>query len=106
MPWALDWSRPRKRPSCEGKCGCLKLADQHQEGTSKVKRNPRRPRITVTADGQGVVGHAGARLLCDLADAVGLTEGLSAAMAPTKKRRRGHDRGQVLVDLAVTIADG
>ena len=27
-------------------------------------------------------------------------------MAPTKKRRRGHDRGQVLVDLAVAIADG
>jgi hypothetical protein len=41
-----------------------------------------------------------------LADELGLTEGLSAAMAPTKKRRRGHDRGQVLVDLAVAIADG
>ena len=27
-------------------------------------------------------------------------------MAPTKQRRRGHDRGQVLVDLAVAIADG
>ena len=27
-------------------------------------------------------------------------------MAPTKQRRRGHDRGQVLVDLAVMIADG
>jgi DDE family transposase len=27
-------------------------------------------------------------------------------MAPTKRRRRGHDRGEVLVDLAVMIADG
>ena len=27
-------------------------------------------------------------------------------MAPTKKRRRGHDRGRVLTDLAVAIADG
>jgi hypothetical protein len=27
-------------------------------------------------------------------------------MAPTKQRRRGHDRGRVLVDLAVAIADG
>ena len=27
-------------------------------------------------------------------------------MAPTKQRRRGHDRGQVLVDMAVAIADG
>ena len=42
----------------------------------------------------------------DLADGVGLTEGLSVAMAATKRRRRGHDRGQVLVDLAVMIADG
>lgn len=52
------------------------------------------------------MAHAGARLLCELADGVGLTKGLSAAMAPTKKRRRGHDRGQVLTDLAVAIADG
>jgi len=43
---------------------------------------------------------------CDLADGVGLGEGLSAAMAPTKQRRRGHDRGGVLVDLAVAVADG
>jgi Transposase DDE domain group 1 len=28
------------------------------------------------------------------------------AMASTKRRRRGHDRGHVLVDLAVSIADG
>jgi hypothetical protein len=27
-------------------------------------------------------------------------------MAPSKRRRRGHDRGQVLVDLAVMLADG
>ncbi|GAC1359741.1 MAG: IS1380-like element ISMsm3 family transposase [Acidimicrobiales bacterium] len=60
----------------------------------------------VTADGANVVGHAGARMLSDLADAVGLTEGLSVAMAPTKQRRRGHDRGHVLVDVAVMIADG
>jgi hypothetical protein len=62
--------------------------------------------LTVTADATHVVGHAGARLLCDLADASGLTSGLSAAMALTKQRRRGHDRGQVLADVAVMIADG
>jgi hypothetical protein len=62
--------------------------------------------LLVTADATHVVGHAGARLLADLADASGLTEGLSAAMAPTKTRRRGHDRGQVLADVAVMIADG
>jgi hypothetical protein len=60
----------------------------------------------VTADGKNVASHVGSRLLADLADAVGLTAGLSAAMAPTKQRRRGHDRGRVLMDLAVSIADG
>jgi len=71
-----------------------------------VKRRRRCPALKVTGDGNGVANHAGARLLVDLADAVGLTSGLSAAMAPTKQRRRGHDRGGVLVDLAVAIADG
>ncbi len=71
-----------------------------------MKRTQRRPRVVVTTGGRGVVAHAGARLLCDLADDLGLSLGLSAAMAPTKRRRRGHDRGKVLVDLAVALADG
>ncbi len=71
-----------------------------------VNRNRRRRRLEVSADGRGVVGHAGSRLLSDLADQLGLTSGLSTAMAPTKQRRRGHDRGHVLTDLAVMIAGG
>ena len=71
-----------------------------------MKRTQQRPRVIVTTGGRGVVAHAGARLLCDLADRLGLSAGLSAAMAPTKRRRRGHDRGRVLVDLAVALADG
>lgn len=71
-----------------------------------VKRNRRHRRLKVTADGRGVVCHAGTRLLSDLADQLGLTDGLSVAMAPTKQRRRGHDRGQVLTDVAVMIAGG
>lgn len=77
-----------------------------QEGTSEMQRNSRRPRLVVTGGGKNVAGHAGSRLLCDLADEVGLTGGLSVAMAATKQRRRGHDRGRVLVDLAVMLADG
>jgi hypothetical protein len=60
----------------------------------------------VTLANQRVVNHAGARLLVEVADETGLTAGLSAAMAPTKQRRRGHDRGRTLVDLAVMLADG
>jgi hypothetical protein len=71
-----------------------------------VKRNRVRPRLRVTGGGKRLVNHAGTRVLADLADAVGLTDALSVAMAPTKVRRRGHDRGEVLVDLAVMIADG
>ncbi len=71
-----------------------------------MKGSARRPRLSVTTGGRNVVAHAGARLLADLADDLGLRAGLSVAMAPTKTRRRGHDRGQVLTDLAVAIADG
>jgi Transposase DDE domain group 1 len=71
-----------------------------------VKRRRRRPALKITGGGTGVANHAGTRLLVDLAEAVGLTGALSVAMAPTKQRRRGHDRGEVLVDLAVAIADG
>lgn len=72
----------------------------------KVKRSCRRPWLKVTGGGKGLVNHVGARLLADVADAAGLSEGLSVAMAPTKQRRRGHDRGEVLVDVAVAIAAG
>lgn len=65
-----------------------------------------RPKIIVTADGRGVVGHAGARLLADTAEVTGLTSACSDALAPLRQRRGVHDPGQVVVDLAVMIADG
>ena len=60
----------------------------------------------VTADGAGVVSHAGSRLLADLADATTLTGQLSAALEGVRGPRPRHDPGRVLVDLAVAIADG
>jgi len=61
--------------------------------------------LRVTTGGPGVVSHVGSVLLRLLADRAGLTGALSSAVA-----RRGrwpvHDRGRVLVDLAVLIADG
>ena len=76
------------------------------KGTRRVKRTSSRPKIVVTADGRGVVGHAGARLLADLADATGLSAAMSEALAPLRQRDRGHDPGRVAVDLAVMLADG
>ena len=62
--------------------------------------------MKVTRGGRGLVNHVGARLLSDVADDIGLTLGLWVALAPTKQRRRGHDRGEVLRDLSVMVADG
>jgi hypothetical protein len=61
--------------------------------------------LRVTADGSGVVSHVGAVLLRMLADRAGLTQALSAGLA-RQGWWPGHDRGRVLVDLAVMIADG
>ena len=71
-----------------------------------MKATGTRPKITVSADGRGVVGHAGARLLADVADATGLTGGFGEALAGLRQRQGGHDPGRVAVDLAVMIADG
>ncbi|GAA2714641.1 hypothetical protein Apa02nite_096440 [Actinoplanes palleronii] len=60
----------------------------------------------MSGDGRGVVGHAGARLLADLADATGLTSVLSLALAGLRQRQRGHDPGRIAAELAVMLADG
>src|SRR5258705_2149386 len=77
-----------------------------QEDTRKVKTQTTSQTVEVRADGEGLVSHAGAYLLVELADRLGLTEALSEAMAPTRERRSSHDPGAVLRDLAVAIADG
>jgi Transposase DDE domain group 1 len=61
-------------------------------------------RFEVTTDGTGVVGHAGAALLRELADRVGLTKALGWR-APGGRQRR-HPDGVVLRDVAVMLADG
>lgn len=58
----------------------------------------------VTTDGVGVVGHAGAALLRELADQVGLTRVLG--WRGPQGRRRRHPDPAVLRDLAVVLADG
>jgi hypothetical protein len=71
-----------------------------------VKPTARFQTVEVTADGEGLVSHAGAALLVELADRAGLTGALSQAMAPTRERRSAHDPGRVLRDVAVMLADG
>ena len=71
-----------------------------------VKPTARLQTVEVTADGVGLVSHAGAALLVELADRVGLTGALSRALEPTRERRSAHDPGRVLRDVAVMLADG
>jgi hypothetical protein len=71
-----------------------------------VKPEARLGTVEVTADGEGLVSHAGPALLAELADRAGLTGGLSEALACTRERRSAHDPGRVLVDVAVMLADG
>src|SRR5579863_4889927 len=59
--------------------------------------------LDVTGGGTGVVSHEGLVLLRQLADRIGLTAGLSAALPSPLG---GHDRGRVFCDLACAIADG
>jgi hypothetical protein len=60
-------------------------------------------RFEVTTDGAGVVSHAGAALLRELADRVGLTKGLGWHQVGGRRR---HLDAAVLRDVAVMLADG
>jgi len=53
-----------------------------------------------------VVSHAGSALLAQVADKTGLTRALSAALGEPGLRAGSHDRGRVIRDLAVMLADG
>jgi hypothetical protein len=74
--------------------------------TLKVQRDGRRFTVDVASDGDGLVSHAGAALLTEAADRLGLTDALSRALAPMRERRGRHDPGRVVCDLAVMVADG
>jgi hypothetical protein len=69
-------------------------------------RDGRSVTVEATADGAGLVSHAGTALLAQVADKLGLTRALSLRLAGVKRRRRGHDPGRVIRDLAVMLADG
>ena len=53
----------------------------------RVQATKPRPRFEVTADGDGIAGHAGVELLSELADRLGLTRALCGG--PVVARCRG-----------------
>jgi Transposase DDE domain group 1 len=70
-----------------------------------VKRTSWSAGLKVSGDGTGVIAHVGSAGLRLLADRTGLTGALSAALTRRSFLPR-HDRGQVLCDVAVMLADG
>jgi flavin-binding protein dodecin len=71
-----------------------------------VQATTTRPKIIATADGEGVVSHAGSRLLADVADQTSLSAQLTEELGGLRKPRGRHDPGRVVVDMAVAVADG
>ncbi len=64
------------------------------------------PKITVSADGKGIVSQAGALLLAQAMRAAGLDRGLTAALERWRSPRAVHDPGKIIADLVVTLALG
>jgi hypothetical protein len=71
-----------------------------------VNNTVRRPKITVSADGQGIVSQAGSLLLAETLRVTGLGQGLTAGLARWRAPRAVHDPGKILTDLALTLALG
>ena len=63
-------------------------------------------RVKVSADGRGVVSHAGMGLLRELADLTGLSAQVTAVLADTYRGPWTHSAGAVFADLAAAVADG
>ena len=72
----------------------------------RVQRDGRRFTVEVASDGEGLVSHAGAGLVAEAADRLGLTRALSRGLVGMRERRSKHDPGRVVRDLAVMLADG
>ena len=72
----------------------------------RVNATARIGRVSVVADGDGLTSRVGTAAIAELADRVGLTSGLSGAVAGRTTRSSGVDGGRVLRDLVVMLADG
>ena len=72
-------------PSCLGKLWVFATTIPTKEGITLAVKFNHRPQAVVRADGGGLAGHAGGRLLAELAEWSGLAAELSRALAPLAK---------------------
>ena len=74
------------------------------EGTFPVKNTARRSKITVSADGLGIISCAGGALLTKTLQVTGLDRQLSAGR--WRAPRAAHDPGKIIADLVAAAALG
>jgi hypothetical protein len=71
-----------------------------------VQNTACRSKITVSADGKGLVSQAGMLLLAEAAQVTGLGQGLAGGLARWRAPRAVHEPGKILADLVMTLALG
>ena len=71
-----------------------------------MKNSARSSRVTVSADGRGLVSQAGAVLLWETMRVTGLGRGLSQGLSRWRAPRAVHDPGKIVADLAAAVALG
>ena len=65
-----------------------------------------RPKVIVSADGNGIVSGAGGLLVAETLRVTGLAVGLSQGLGRWRRHRAVHDPGKIVADLAVAVALG
>jgi hypothetical protein len=76
------------------------------KGTFCMHLTARRAKITVSADGAGLVSQAGGLLLTRALRVTGLDRGLDTALERWRPGRAVHSPGKIVTDLAVALALG
>jgi len=71
-----------------------------------VNNAVRRAKITVSADGSGIVSQAGAVLLTKTLSVTGLDQGLLAGLQRWRAPRAVHDPAKIVADLTIALALG
>jgi Transposase DDE domain group 1 len=71
-----------------------------------VKNTASRPKMTVSADGKGLVSQSGGLLLTQVLRVTGLDRALSQGLGRYRAPRAVHDPGKIIADVAAAVALG
>ena len=106
LGWASTVRLNEKSALAWDNWACLRSCQSRVESTFQLKNNARGARVTVSADGRGLVSQAGAVLLWETMRVAGLGWGLSQGLSRWRAPRAVHDPGKIVADLAAAVALG